>query len=126
MSIINYGCYDFNDNVLLIELELTVSTDSIRWSEIAAPIEGVPADNWQVPYMEQYLSSDGTEKICETYTEPSPAAAPCRVAFFIYKTEEWYGRNAEILRTPYGNISLNQPQPLPERLAEIIEFEDVD
>jgi hypothetical protein len=70
--------------------------------------------------MEQYLNEDGTEKICETYDEPEHEVKPCRVAFFIYK------EGSKMLRTPYGEFDLRNPQSLPTRLKDIIEFEDVD
>ena len=66
--------------------------------------------------MEQYLNEDGTEWICDVYDTPAESVNPCRVAFFIYKTE------AEMLITPYGQFPL-ECIDMPERLEDIVEFD---
>jgi len=119
-GIIKYSCYDFNEHCLLVEIIFDISSNKIKWSEIYAPVDGLEKDYWQAPYMEQYLNIDGTAKICKLYDEPSPKVRPCRVAFFVYKSK------AEILHTPYGDLSLTEIEELPVRLTEIIEFEEFE
>ena len=113
-----FGCYDYNDEWLLIELALDVASSDIEWESIVVPNDELDEEDWQCPYMEQYLNDDGTEKLCEMYDEPEEPVKPCRVAFFVYKDE------AKVLRTPYGEFDLSDVQKLPKCLKEIIEFED--
>ena len=115
-----YECYDFNEDWYLIEMMLEVPAFDIDWMGICVPEEGVRKADWQCAYMEQYLNEEGTEKICDTYDEPEENVEPCRVAFFIFKVA------ANILSTPYGDFPLSDAKPLPERLKDIIEFEDAD
>jgi len=115
-----FACYNFKRKWLLVEMMLNVPSSEIDWCAMLVPDDDEPEDNWQCPYMEQYLNADGTEKICETYDEPQPDVNPCRVAFFIYKD------GAEKLRTPYGDFDLTVVKPLPKRLKNIIEFEEED
>ena len=113
-----YGCYDFSEEWLLIEMSLNVASSQIKWSAISVPNDELDKDCWQCPYLEQYLNEDGTEKICETYDEPEEDVNPCRVAYFIYKD------GSPKLQTPYGNFDLTNAEELPSRLEKIIEFEE--
>lgn len=83
-----YKCYDFNNEWYLVEMILDIPPSQIHWGEIVVPEKGVDKSNWQCAYMEQYLSSDGREKICETYCEPDEDIKPCRVAFLFIKVQE--------------------------------------
>ena len=112
-----YKCYDFNDEWYLVEMILDIPSSQIRWGEIAVPEKGVDKSNWQCAYMEQYLSSDGREKICGTYCEPEGDIRPCRVVFFIYKGA------GTILHTPYGDFILDGSDGAPERLRQVVAFE---
>lgn len=112
-----YGCYDYNEEWYLIELILDVSASEIDWSNIFVPENETKKENWQVPYMEQYLDRDGTKKICKTYEEPKEYIKPCRVVFFIYKD------SANVLSTPYGVFELSIESKVPERLESLVEFE---
>ena len=112
-----YGCYHYSGEWYLIEMVLNVRPSKIDWGGIVVPEDGVKESDWQCAYMEQYLNSGGTEKICDTYGEPKEDACPCRVAFFIYKTP------ADRLHTPYGDFALGGLEKVPSRLRDIIEFE---
>ena len=116
-KVLFYGCYDFNDEWLLIEMQVNETCDNIDWGEIVVPQEDMKPGDWQCAYLEQYLNEDGTERICDLYDEPEEAVAPCRVAFFIYKI------GMPVLRTPYGDFDLTDPQPVPERLVGGVEME---
>lgn len=115
-----FECYSYNKHWYLVEMLLDLSSDEIDWDAIVVPDEELDEDEWQCPYMEQYLTEDGTAKLCETYDEPDPAVSPCRVAFFIYK------EGAKLLRTPYGEFELTPSGKIPKHLKKLIEFEDVD
>lgn len=115
-----FECYKYNDEWLLIEMLIEENAYDIDWGKIVVPDENLDKSSWQCPYMEQYLNEDGTEKLCEVYDEPEDDVNPARVAFFIYM------EGSKMLRTPYGEFDLTNPQDLPERLESIIEFEDVD
>lgn len=115
-----YNCYDYNDDCYLIEMALDIPAHDINWIRFLVPQEGVRKSDWQCAFMEQYLNEDGTARICDLYDEPKENVKPCRIAFFIFKTP------AEVLSTPYGDFLLSDPNPLPDRLADIIEFEESD
>lgn len=111
-----YGCYDYNEEWYLIEMLINEESREIDWSAFTTPEEGMDERDWQAPYMEQYLNEDGTERICDVYDTPAESVNPCRVAFFIYKTD------AEMLITPYGQFPL-ECMDMPERLEDIVEFD---
>lgn len=118
MNIVKYyGCYDFNEEWYLIELALGLPASEVDWSKICVPEQGSKMEDWQAPYMEQYLNEDGTEKLCETYEIPGDGTS-CRVAFFLYKVP------ADTLSTPYGDFPLSAGAKVPPRLERLIEFEE--
>ena len=112
-----FGCYDFNEDWYLVEMLLDEPSSDVDLYEFFVPDENLDEDNWQCPYLEQFLNEKGTKRICELYDEPEKDVKPCRIAFFIFK--ECPG----ILRTPYGEFTL-AGSPLPKRLKDIIEFEE--
>ncbi len=112
-----HGCYNFNRTHLLIELTLDMTPDEIDWFGFSVPEEGVDEFDRIVPHMEQYLTEDGTDKLCDAWDEPEEQYSPTRVAFFIRKSD------ATSLETPYGDIDISNPQKAPDRLRDIIEFE---
>lgn len=114
-----FACYDYSEELYLIELGVDCPPSEIEWMEMAVPEEGVKPSDWQAPYLEQYLNEDGTEKLCDLYEEPE-GGETSRVAFFLFKSE------GDTLKTPWGTFELTGGQPLPERLSSIIEFEEED
>ena len=115
-----FGCYDYSEEWYLIEMLLDIPASEIEWSRILAPETGKPEGYWQAVYMEQYLNESGTEKICRTYYVPKEDVKPCRVAFFIFKVPPY------TLTTPYGDFELGAAGEVPERLRNLVEFEEVD
>ena len=115
-----FGCYKYNRHWLLIEALIDEYTDKVDLGEFVVPEENESERNWQVAYLEQYLNAEGTERICGLYETLKEPVKPCRVAFFIYRTD------GKILRTPYGEFSIEKPEKLPKRLKRIIEFEEDD
>lgn len=127
--VLKYNCYKYSKNWFLVEMVFDIKPSEIEFEEIVVPDENLKERDWQCPYMEQYLNSDGTEKICETYDVPKEDSAPSRVAFFIYNEYPktlFSKRKTQILRTPYGEFELSDKEKLPPRLKKIIEFENFD
>lgn len=113
------GCYRFTKKWLVVEMTLPCTPDEIDWFGFSVPEEGVDEFDRRTPYMEQYLTVDGTDKLCDAWDEPEEQIAPSRVAFFL--SREGTGT---VLETPYGNVSLVELAPLPPRLEDILEFEN--
>jgi len=114
------GCYDFNSEAILLEMIIDEYPNEIDFTEFCVPDDTQKKENWQVAYMEQFLNLDGTCKLCETYDTPTEQSKPTRVAFFLFKTEN------QKLSTPYGDFSIANPQQLPDRLVDLIEFDECD
>lgn len=113
-----FNCFSYNDEWYLVEMALTIPPKDIDFIKIVVPEEGLDESSWQVAYAEQYLNSDGTERICNLYKMPDNGDSTTRVAFFIYKTD------SHILRTPYGEFELSDENEAPDRLMDIIEFDE--
>ena len=94
-----------------------MTPDEIDWFGFSVPEEGVDEFDRIVPHMEQYLTEDGTDKLCDAWDEPEEQYSPTRVTFFIRKSD------ATVLETPYGDIDISEPIKAPDRLRDIIEFE---
>ena len=116
--ITEFNCFNFNDEWFLVEMALTIPPKDIRFDEIVVPEENVAEENWQTVLAEQFLNSDGTERICDLYKTPDNGASDSRVAFFIYKT------NARMLRTPYGEFEMSDAKKVPDRLKSIIKIDE--
>ena len=114
------GIYDFNNDAILVELIINEYPKDIDFIEFCVPDNSLNKSSWQVPYMEQYLGSDGVDKLCETYGAPAEQTKPTRLTFFLYKT------GLPELSTPYGNVSILSPQKMPDRLVKIIDFDEFD
>ena len=111
-----FDCYDYNKGWLLVEMKVDEYSDELDWMEFVVPEAKFDKEDWQVPYLEQYLNDDGTQTICKLYSEPKTPVKPCRFTFFLCKIKE------KKLVTPYGEFSLKDPKPVPERLRRIIRF----
>lgn len=113
------GIYYFNTHYILVEITLNCSPEDIDWFGFGVPEPGTDEFTRAAPYMEQYLTADGCDKICDAWEEPEDEDLDStRVAFFI---ECGHG---DVLETPYGHIDISDPDPLPIRLYDIIEFEE--
>lgn len=113
-----FDCYKFKRKWILVEMVIEEFSDKINWSDFLIPEDGRLKLDWQVAYLEQYLNPEGTERICELFETPKPSVYPCRTAFFIYKK-----RAGKVLSTPYGVFPIKKLYRLPQRLKDIIEFE---
>ena len=117
-----FACYDYNASCFLVEMTVAVPPAELALDDFCMPDPTLAEDAWQVPYQEQYLNADGTERICELFEVPESDVPFCRVAFFIYKT----ALENPMLSTPYGTFPLTATEPLPERLRAIVEFDEED
>lgn len=72
----------------------------------------------QAAYMETYLSRDGTSVISEY---DRPAGDFLRVVFFLHFFDA-----TKPLKTSYGEVSVQTPTEIPQRLSRIIRYEPVD
>ncbi|MBE6900773.1 MAG: hypothetical protein E7479_08995 [Ruminococcaceae bacterium] len=126
----SYNCYKYNREWFLVEMIIDAKPSEIEFEKIVVPNENVRESDWQCPYMEQYLNSDGTEKLCEAYDVPEEDSSPCRISFFIYNENPKklfaFGKKKSVLRTPYGEFELSDKEKIPERLRKIIEFDECD
>ena len=114
------GIYDFNNDAILVELIINEYPNNIDFINFCVPDKKTSKSGWQVPYMEQYLSLNGVDKLCETYDTPVEKIKPTRLTFFLYKT------GLPELSTPYGNVSILSPSKMPDRLVKIIDFDEFD
>ena len=114
----NYSCYNFNDEWYLVEMAFTIPPKDIAFDKFVVPEEDVAELDWQTVLAEQFLNSEGTERICDLYDIPGENNSSSRVAFFIYKTK------AHIIKTPYGEFELSDTNEVPERLKSIIEIDE--
>ena len=111
------GCYNFNKSYIVVELTLDMTPDEIDWFGFSVPDESLDEFDRITPHMEQYLTPDGTDKLCDAWDEPEEQEKPTRIAFFLRKSD------CTVLETPYGNIDVSITDRLPLRLKEILEFE---
>ena len=112
------GVYSYKSGWLLIDMTIEAVPDDIDWFGFFVEGEDPDVSVGASPYMEQFLSADGNEKICETWDEPEDYDLGfTRVAFFL---KPGSGDN---LITPYGAVSLKNPSKTPDYLIELIYFE---
>jgi hypothetical protein len=109
------------ESVVLIEALVLDRNSRFDVGDFTQAQVGVPRDSWQVAWAEAYLSFDGTSLAVNRWS-PAPTSGDLRIAFFIH------GWNpASPLLSSYGEVtSCPQPQPMPDRLAQLVPFEPVD
>jgi len=96
----------------LVELQVDQAEASFEIDAVTQETPGQPRDNWQVPWDEHFLNSDGSALFNPTAPELRPSVAKFRVAFFFHYLD--LGRP---LLTPSGAVVLPSPSPRPPRLA---------
>lgn len=95
----------------LVEIVIEDFQGNLDMGEFTQEVPGQPRDNWQVPWDEYVLSSDGTAG------EPAPFPGPLkidgsqRLAFFFH-----YLDASRPLLTPTGSVPLPEATRRPERL----------
>jgi hypothetical protein len=97
----------------LVEVLIRHHTGILDIGGFTQEVPGQPRGNWQAPWDERVLDSDGTKDIAGRFPRNIVAdGTPLRVAFFLhfvdFKTP---------LITPAGAVDLPDPEPRPQRLA---------
>ncbi len=79
-----------------------------------------PRENWQAPWMEQWLDETGERVLTEPFDSPPEGLDKSRVVFFLH-----YLSPDRPLITPEGEVPLPPPSLMPARLSDV-EYEAVD
>ena len=128
MAIEVVGVYEVpnNPDASLVEVRADRPPSGIDVTGFTQEVPNVDRAEWQAPYDERYLNSEGTLEIGERWAmgwkpqrdvrEP----ATSRLTFFMHNLD----RNRPLI-TPDGQASLPDRVPIPERLA-FIEYESPD
>jgi hypothetical protein len=117
------GVYNLpeNEDVSLIEAIIDAPPSKVDMGKFTQENPSLPQSSWQVAYLEHYLNENGDALACDLYDLPEDDLPPTRAAFFLYFVEL-----KKPLITPFGEVTLPVKQRIPERLINIIHFEDVD
>ena len=116
------GVYDVPDapDALLIEVASQDAPDELDVGEFTQEEPGQPRENWQAPWMEQWLDVSGDNIASEPFEPPPDDLASSRLVFFLH-----YVALDRPLLTPAGPVPLPAKTDLPQRLAGV-EYEPVD
>lgn len=104
----------------LIELSFEKTSEDIYIDLFAQQIENNPIGNWQVPYDEHFLNSEGTCVLPFRDLSEIPVGSKVRVVFFYH----YLDFNLPF-DTPFGEAALPKPRPKPARLS-FVEYEPPD
>ena len=117
------GVYEVEgiSDVHLFELHINVPPKEINVSLFFQEDDVLPRNSWQTAYDERFLNEDGTKVIGSFFEQDNLDFQETRVVFFLYFTDF-----TKSLLTQFGVIKLSEPSPMPDRLAEIIEFIPAD
>jgi hypothetical protein len=105
-------------NVHLIELDIKAKHTDIDIGEFTQRQRGVDQLDWQAPWDEKYLNREGTEITGDWLEVPKDKTENTRIVFFLHFIDF-----DKPLTTPFGEIDLKIPEPMPNRLSSIIEYE---
>ena len=83
--------------------------------------DALPKSDWQTPYDEQYLTSDGKTILGDFFNRNAIPGDMTRIAFFMFLADL-----SIPLSTPYGQFALTNVQPLPDRLKRGISYHPID
>lgn len=117
------GVYEWQEapDAHLVEVKLNLRPSAVDVGGFTQETPDQPRDSWQVPWMEHYLSPDGEDVIAAAFEVPTSDEAPTRLVFWLH-----FLALDRPLITPFGELTLTSPQPLPDRLHGKVEFEPVD
>ncbi|WP_343303041.1 hypothetical protein AAHN97_15915 [Chitinophaga niabensis] len=102
-----------------IELIIKAKPADISVHEFVQRKEGVPRDDWQVPWDEKYLNNEGDTVTGDWLNKPKDVTDTTRLTFFLH-----FVNFKQPLSTPFGDIGLMLPTAMPERLSAIIQYEE--
>lgn len=112
-----YSVPEANEACYLVELAIKGGSGVFPVVEITQEVAGEARENWQVPYAEQLLSSDGGEILSEPFEaedDPDLWSGDFRLAFFFHHLDL-----SKPLVTPFGSLPLPKPSAVPSRLRDI-------
>jgi hypothetical protein len=99
----------------LVEMRIDDCDGVFEIGEITQADSKLERANWQVPYDERLISSDGHELLTESFEaqdRPELWRGSVRLGFFFHLLNFY-----QPLLTPFGELELPRPSPLPERLS---------
>lgn len=116
------GVYDVPGapDALLIEVIAQDSPEELDVGAFTQEEPGQPEDNWQAPWMEQWLDESGENIVSEPFDPPPDSLTSSRLVFFLHHVAL-----DRPLLTPAGPVALPAKTDLPPRLAGV-EYEPVD
>ena len=94
-------------DVHLIEVDVESPQSAVDVDEFGQADAAQAPDSWQVAYDERFLDS--------------PESTRSRLVFFIH-----FLRFDRPLKTPFEDVALPAPTPMPSRLASIVRYEPPD
>jgi hypothetical protein len=106
--------------VHLVEIEIQNCQGMFDLLTITQEDSSQPQSNWQVPYMEHILNTEGTKILADDLDASGKSElwkGDVRIVFFFH-----YLNTAKPLRTPFGEVPLPKESKLPKRLR-IIKYE---
>ncbi len=98
----------------LVEMSITNAPERLDLMSFTQEILGQSQDNWQVPYDEHFLTTDGAALYDEQHPWVKPAENNIRFAFFFH-----YLDLNKPLQTGFGEVTLPHPTEKPDRLGFI-------
>jgi hypothetical protein len=115
IEIIGVYPIDAQEPCHLVELWVRRSTARVDLGLFTQEDSTQPQSNWQVPYDEKILDASGSAVIKDAWQDGGDAwKGDVRLAFFFH-----YLRSESPLLTPFGEVVLPTPTPLPARLRSI-------
>lgn len=120
-ALVGIYLYDLTHKIYLLEMIINEMPKAIDFSLFYQEELGLPESEWQVPYNEQYLASDGRTILGDLLTKENIPGDRTRVVFFMYLENL-----STPLTTPYGEFSLTNVQRMPERLSKIVSYMPFD
>ena len=99
----------------LIEVSIANCSDELDVGGFTQCSPGQPKSYWQVAWDERYLNPTGEEEVADFMSvRPEMLMGSVRLAFFLH-----YVSFERPLITPYGEVELPEPTPMPGRLEFI-------
>jgi hypothetical protein len=108
------------DDVHLIEINANVPADKLDVGEITQEVDGLSSGSWQTPWHEKYLDDKGQNIIGDFSSVPVDTSST-RLLFYFHFLNFDKG-----IKTQFGEIKLNKPTTLPDRLSGLVKYEQPD